>query len=152
LDGDGGVAYLDFVITVKDVNYIPSVEIISPANGSMVKRSFFVSGRATDDNGMIEWVRFRIDEGDWTVANGTDPWTLAIDTDGLKPGLHVLYVRCYDGVSESSIQSIHFQVTRDIDTPSRLDIPLALIIITIVLCIILLPLYYIYISKGNLRS
>ena len=101
-------------------NHKPIVAITEPENGSAVKGSIIIKGKAWDEDGneSIVKVEIRIDNGTWHVVNGTISWNYSINTKELKNGMHVIEARCYDGHDYSNIASIHIEVKNKKKTPA----------------------------------
>ena len=96
-------------------NHKPNVAITSPQNGSIVKGSIVIKGKAWDEDGndTITRVEIRIDNGTWNVANGTNSWNYSMDTKALKNGMHIIEARAYDGHDYSNIVSIQIEVKNE---------------------------------------
>jgi parallel beta-helix repeat protein len=112
LDPDGVDDWYYYELVVHDVNAKPEVSIVSPPDEQKVGTILRVSGRATDDLGEIEWVKVKVDEGEWVDAVGTKTWTYEVSVKDLKPGTHFLYAKSYDGVSESKVTELAFIVPK----------------------------------------
>lgn len=81
-------------------NHAPSIIIIEPINGSTVKGEVLIRGRAKDIDGneSIERIEIKIDDGKWTIADGTTLWNYKWDTSKIENGWHTIHVRAYDGM------------------------------------------------------
>jgi len=101
-------------------NHKPIVAITEPENGSAVKGSIIIKGKAWDEDGneSIVKVEIRMDNGTWHIVNGTNSWNYSIDTKELKNGMHVVETRCYDGHDYSNVASIHIEVKNKNKTPA----------------------------------
>ncbi len=73
------------------------MEITEAENGSIVKGSIIIKGKAWDD-------------GDWHNATGILNWAYTLDTAKLDNGNHTIYARCYDGHDYSNVVSIQIEV------------------------------------------
>jgi hypothetical protein len=133
-DGDGGSDFLHYLVKVHDFNFPPSVEIISPPDSAKVGSSILISGRATDDDDTILWVRIRIDDGEWNKANGTQVWKYTLSTKNLDRGVHTITALTYDGVSESEVTKVSFIIPEDKEdgNPIGLWVTIAAIVVAIV--------------------
>ncbi len=71
-------------ITLADVS-LPWVQVISPANGSLLNTSQLrLEGTAGDESGPVASVSVRLDGGAWVPAEGNDSWTASLNaTDGV---------------------------------------------------------------------
>ena len=80
-------------------DYPPNTEITYPSHGAFVRDTIIVTGTAHDDDGneTLEWVKFRVDDGDWELANGTTSWNYSWDTTTVNDGTRTIYARSYDG-------------------------------------------------------
>jgi len=111
------VAAVNFIIDLP-----PSIQITSPLGGSHVPVPVNILGRARDDMA-VESVLVRINGGEWTTAEGTEEWFLALD---LGSGEHVVEARSYDSMTFSGIARLTFQVdirpTVEISVPASGDI------------------------------
>ncbi len=105
-DGEGGLDWLLYIVSVIDVNFPPEVVILNPVNGTRTDAVLVVSGHASDDEGGLVWVRVRVDEGEWKDADGTSAWSLELNVEDLQRGKHTIYVVAFDGNSESDIASV----------------------------------------------
>jgi hypothetical protein len=109
-DPDGVDDWLVFELTVHDVNAPPTVTIVSPADEQKVGTILKVSGRAEDDLDQIVWVKVRIDDGEWMDVTGTRIWSYEVSIKDLKPGMHFVDAKSYDGISESRLTEVAFIV------------------------------------------
>jgi hypothetical protein len=119
-DPDGVEDWLYFEIVVHDVNAPPLVSIVSPADEQKVGTILRVSGRAEDDLDQIEWVQVRIDDGEWEEVTGTKGWSYEVSVKDMKPGMHFIYAKSFDGLTESKLVEIAFIVPKkddDDDSP-----------------------------------
>jgi len=117
-DSDRVADWLYFEIVVHDVNSPPSVTISFPLSEQKVGSVLKVSGRAEDDQNVIEWVKVSIDDGEWVDATGTLVWSYETPVKGFDSGLHWVTVKAYDGESESIIAEISFVVPKKDDDES----------------------------------
>jgi len=72
---------------------VVSVQLLSPLAGSVVHGTIDVTGRATSTLGAVVAVQVRFDDGPWATADGTDPFTLTLDTRALFDALHEVRAR-----------------------------------------------------------
>ena len=96
-------------------NHPPSIEITSPANGSIVSGIITIQGMASDKDGneSIVKVEIRIDGQQWKEAEGTTSWSYSWDTTEVSNGWHKIEARCYDGIDYSNIVSIKINVQNE---------------------------------------
>jgi hypothetical protein len=115
-DGEGGEAYHLYHITVFDINLPPSITITSPDDGIRVGKFFRATGRVEDDENNIQWVRGRIDGGQWMNLSLTgNLWSYEMETKDIEPGTHELEVETYDGTNPSDLKSVTFIVPKSDD-------------------------------------
>jgi len=93
-------------------NHPPSVAIISPVDGEIVKNIVFINGTASDKDGneTIQKVEIKIGNGSWMVVNGTTLWSYKWDSVSVNNGKYIIKARAYDGMNYSSIDSITVEV------------------------------------------
>jgi len=142
-DGEGGHAWLEFHLTVIDVNHPPTIEIRYPEDGMRFRSPFEVSGRATDDGNEIEWVQVQIDTEEWIMAAGTSQWSVEIDTKGMSPGIHRINVKAFDGSNESEVRTVDFRIPE----PEEEHNPTSLIIVTVGIALMILAAALMLFSK-----
>ncbi len=75
----------------------PTVRMTSPDEGSLQGQEVLVLGTAADADGDQMQVQVRIDEGQWTIAEGMTQWSVRLRIGGLLNGQHVLSARAFDG-------------------------------------------------------
>ena len=90
---------------------IPSVTITSPIGDSSVYGNVSIQGTAEDEDGVVQKVEIKIDDGSWINANGKTNWNYDWDTNDVVNGYHVIYARSYDGESYSDEASVGVYVT-----------------------------------------
>jgi hypothetical protein len=90
-------------------NDSPEVAIITPEKGEVLSGQAEVEGTAFDDHG-IERVEVRIDDGDWSNAEGTTIWTYSLVTTGLAYGNHTIEAKSFDGTMYSEINTVVIKV------------------------------------------
>ncbi|MCK4970330.1 MAG: hypothetical protein KAS77_07380 [Thermoplasmata archaeon] len=102
------VAYKEGVFALPP-NEPPSVAITFPEEGQQYSGALMMEGSAGDDKA-VESVEYRIDGGVWNEVEGTDTWSLELDTTELSTGTHQLEVRAYDGEEWSILDKVVFEV------------------------------------------
>ncbi len=107
-DGEGGAAHLRWEVEVRDFNWPPVVTIIAPDEGFRASGWLTVTARVDDDDGVVEWVRLRVDDGEWTDMEGPTLWSLNLEAGELSKGSHTVSVKAFDGVSESEVRTLNF--------------------------------------------
>jgi len=112
-DFDGNMDVVMFNVTVHGTNFPPTVSITSPAGSTTLKGTTAVTGTASDDDGRIDWVRVRVDGGEWANATGNLTWTFELDPKGLTAGDHVLEAKAFDGYNESAVASLSFRTEKE---------------------------------------
>ncbi|HQL79775.1 MAG TPA: alpha-amylase family glycosyl hydrolase [Verrucomicrobiota bacterium] len=73
----------------------PTVQILTPTNGSVVGGNLTISGTASDDVA-VQKVEFRLDTNAWVLAIGTSAWSYLLNTSNFLNGSHLLSVRATD--------------------------------------------------------
>jgi hypothetical protein len=96
----------------EEKNHVPSVEIISPENGSVVSNIVTISGTASDPDGddTILKVEVKINGSEWKKAKGTIKWSYDWITYEIEDLDYPVKVRCWDGIDYSSIATINVTV------------------------------------------
>ncbi len=122
----------------------PECQIVSPAQDETVEGVVEMSGTASDPDGTVEKVEFRIDDSPWIAVEGTMTWTYELDTEGYPNGEHHIFVRSFDGEKYSA--EVNRTVFIENPEPDNLGQILlwALLAIVIVISIIYA---YMYISR-----
>jgi hypothetical protein len=88
----------------------PSVTVNKPVDDEDYSKLLDINGMAEDDVGVLR-VEFRIDGGEWMVADGTDEWSYTIDTRDLDDGTHTLECRAFDLYTTSRTVTVEFSVS-----------------------------------------
>jgi nitrous oxidase accessory protein NosD len=96
-----------------EINIPPTCTINSPSNLETVNGIVLVSGSAFDEDGSIELVEIKINDGDWVSAKGTNSWTYSIDTTYLDDAEYKFYARSYDGSEYSSEAVVAFIINNE---------------------------------------
>ncbi len=91
------------------VDQPPSVTVNNPVDDVVYSQRLDIHGTAEDDLGILK-VEFRIDGGEWMVADGTDGWSYTIDTRNLDDGTHTLECRAFDMYTSSRTVTVEFNV------------------------------------------
>ena len=114
-------------VTVDVVKPVPPedrlhLEVLSPRPGSIVTGEIVVSGTVTYELGPVAMVEIAVDGGGWRPAEGTESWSISLDTTLLEDGVHSLVVRvtAEDGVFQ--VESFLVEV-RNIILPEPPQIP-----------------------------
>jgi len=92
------------------VNQKPTITITSPSDGDTVSDSVTVTGTASDSDGSVQRVEFRVNTASWITISGTSSWSYVLNTASLTDGVHTLSVRSYDGETYSDISSIDVNI------------------------------------------
>jgi len=108
---DDGLTDVDTATITVAENKKPSVVISTPTGGQVVNSTVTISGTASDDDGEVESVWIRFDDGIWHRAVGTDNWVLNWDTTLETNDVHVIFAKSNDSLEESAMKSV--QVTVD---------------------------------------
>lgn len=109
--------HTDVLLVVRDDDP-PHLEIIHPLEGHIQASSTItVRGIAWDLGSGVDHVEVRVDDGGWSRADGTDPWSITL---GIEDGVHMILVRAFDMSGGSTVVSVD-NVTVD-STPPFIEI------------------------------
>lgn len=96
-------------ITVNEhVNQYPEVIISEPEEGSLLNGEITVSGSATDPDGEITNLSYRIDDGNWTRLDLEEDWSFPLNTQDMEDGDHTMDVLATDDEEASAMDHITF--------------------------------------------
>ncbi|MCK4969418.1 MAG: hypothetical protein KAS77_02785, partial [Thermoplasmata archaeon] len=104
----------------------PSVTVNRPVDDVDYRKLLEIHGMAEDDVGVLR-VEFRIDGGEWMVADGTDEWHETIDTRDLDDGTHTLECRAFDMYTSSRTVTVEFGVSNPDVRVSTPGLPSAIV-------------------------
>jgi len=98
-------------VTVNVVKPIPKKErlhldVLSPRPGSILTGEIVVSGTVTYELGPVAMVEMAVDGDGWRPAEGTNSWSISLDTNLLHDGVHSLVVRATAEDFEESVVRI----------------------------------------------
>ncbi|MEE9150969.1 MAG: Ig-like domain-containing protein [Thermoplasmata archaeon] len=147
--GNGPAESYEVVFTTaKPENHPPIVLVISPKQGDKVKGEIEVSGEVLDPDywDKVEYVEYRIDDGEWTRTTGINQWSFKIDMKSLENGEHSIYIRAYDG----DIYSQEVKLTIEVNNPEELGFWALLIIGAIIVIATVIKVAFV-ISKVRRR-
>jgi beta propeller repeat protein len=122
------------------VNQWPVVTIEDHVDGDRYLDHVEFSGTASDD-GRVEEVYARVDEGGWVLLMGTESWTHSVDVKGLVEGEHGLDVRAIDDDGEMTVVSTTFRLTRSEKVVSG-DWTVVAMVIVVVLLLMATAMFY----------
>jgi len=94
---------------VTDVSR-PTILLLTPAIGSVISNNLQISGTASDDTA-VQKVEIQLDNGVWTVANGTNSWNLNLNSSNFLNGPHLVNARATDtsgNISPTNSASVRF--------------------------------------------
>jgi hypothetical protein len=124
-----------FVDNLPVENTPPTVDLVSPEEGT-VKGGVRLEGLAFDADGdTIERVEVRFDSGLWQMATGGNAWFFEWDTDKTPNGPVVVSIRAYDGQDYSDIEQYNFSVNNP-DTDPAPGISLVVWVMAIMVIVI----------------
>ncbi len=133
---------IKIMVNVQNVkNNPPEIKIIKPANGSIVKGSIIIKGKAWDKDGndTLVKVEIRIDGKEWKEVEGKIEWAYSLDTKQLTNGKHKIEARSYDGIAYSKIISIEISVQNKVKKlPATLIAAIIIAIAAVIATIFLL--------------
>jgi fibronectin type 3 domain-containing protein len=120
------------------VNRPPTVTIISPSEGSIIKDTFEILGTAGDNDGTIHRVEIKIDNENWVRAEGTTSWSYEWDTTSLPDGMYTITARAFDGVQYSQEINITIEVNNPEEKTQPSEEPWIWVLIIIVAIVLVL--------------
>ncbi|MCK4456010.1 MAG: right-handed parallel beta-helix repeat-containing protein [Thermoplasmata archaeon] len=97
-------------VSATPFNQAPVCSIGTPDSEATISDTYIISGNASDDDGTVEGVEIRIDDGPWVQVNGTMSWSYEWDTTHESNGEHTIYARSHDGQNYSTEVSVHVEV------------------------------------------
>lgn len=92
------------------MNKIPTVKITHPIAGDNLSEVVRIYGRASDVDGIIQYVQVKIDAGEWVNVPGTILWNYTWDTTKLDDGEYIIYARSFDGIDYSNVSFITINI------------------------------------------
>lgn len=112
-DDESSTASAQKTLTVTEaINLIPTVRITSHDNGHKVTSiKVKISGIASDDDGSISKAQVKVNDGDWTDAQGTTSWSKDIS---LKEGANTVSCRAFD---DKNAESPTYSITLNCEIP-----------------------------------
>ena len=87
-------------------NQPPTCIINAPISGATLSGIYAMQGSASDEDGTVESVEVRINDGPWIKAMGTTSWNLSWDSTTVDNGDHTIHARSFDGTDHSSEVSL----------------------------------------------
>lgn len=94
---------------------LPVCEIEHPVDHARVHETSVISGSALVENGTIEKVEIRIDDGPWIEAHWNTSWSYEWHTEEVENGEYTIFARSFDG----SNHSLEVNVTVDVHNPTE---------------------------------
>ena len=82
------------VVVILDLP--PTVDITYPNEGQTVHGTITIAGTASDPDSNLTLVEIKIDEGNWSIATGTNNWEYNWDTHTVEEGRHTIIARSRD--------------------------------------------------------
>ncbi len=96
-------SFMDLALEKPD-NAPPTVTVENDNAYFVLDKPVRVRGTADDDGG-VDAVQWRIDDGQWHGAEGAGQWSLALDPAEMEPGHHLLWLR---GLDSQGLYSLGF--------------------------------------------
>jgi len=129
------------------VDLPPTVEILRPANGTVLFESpVEVEGLCFDDTG-VERVDVRVGDGEWKTAQGTSEWTYRIELDAEDVGYFDVEVRGFDGEQYSEVEGYRYYFSDEaLLNSSQKDVVILVLVAALVVLIL-----YIYVKRDRGR-
>lgn len=100
-DGEMSSAIVAVTFNFALGGFEPPMVTIGWPDGHTVSGIINVTGTAADDGG-LDRVEVRVDDGAWQVASGTYAWTFQLDTGSLTEGEHTVEAVAHDHGGEAS--------------------------------------------------
>ena len=101
-------------LVIEYGNILPTVDIISPNSGATVNGLIIIEGEAADDEGNIQYVQIKINDGDWEYTNcysyNCEQWNYSFDTTQVDNGECRIYARSFDYIDYSEIDELLINV------------------------------------------
>ena len=93
-------------------NHKPLVTFSYPQDGIIVSQLVMISGMAFDPDGNDSLIRVevRINDDEWSIADGTTKWSFEWRAYEIDNGLHNIHVRAWDGTDHSDVEEINVRV------------------------------------------
>jgi hypothetical protein len=139
-------------VTVRVLPRTPNVKIALNLNRP-VAGDINISGSAWGDV-EIQRVEYRIDGGEWGVAEGTSTWTVTLPD--LSDGNHTLEVRAWDGYNHGTTGPTHFSVENPTEPPTNGNggydgnlWPYIGIVLVVSIVIVVVLVYLLKVKKDN---
>lgn len=98
------------VTVANPPNEPPTVAITRPSGGQVVEGMVRLEGTASDPEGKLERVEWRVDDGPWRNASGLADWSADWDSRGVADGSHRLEARSFDGALFSAVARVSVTV------------------------------------------
>ncbi len=98
-------------VTVNVVKPVPKedrlhLEVLTPRPGSMLTGEIVVSGTVTYELGPVAMVELAVDGDGWRPVEGTESWSISLDTTLLEDGVHSLVVRATAEDTEDMVDKV----------------------------------------------
>ncbi len=98
------------------------LDVLSPRPGSMLTGEIVVSGTVNYELGPVAMVELAVDGDGWRPAEGTNSWSISLDTTLLEDGVHSLVVKATAEDTVVKVESFLVEV-RNIILPEPPQIP-----------------------------
>lgn len=117
---DGTLALLNVTLTVDEP---PQADVFEPEHTTaLIRGTVMFRGNVTDDHDNITWVRVRLDDGEWEDAEWADgEWWFELDTTDISGESLVLYVKAFDGRTESFEWRVFYNFLGPGKGPDRME-------------------------------
>ncbi|TET90895.1 MAG: hypothetical protein E3J35_04465 [Methanomassiliicoccales archaeon] len=143
IDTDGQDRYplMSPIVPPPPENQPPICSIQSPMQDDTISGVPTISGTASDQDGTVESVEVRIDNGSWIEVTGTTSWSFEWDTKTVPDGEHTIYARSFDGTDYSTEANITVIVDNAPPQGPQQDwfwISVAMIAVTVVILLLII--------------
>jgi len=105
----------------EDTNEKPILVIEQPTSNVVVSGEILIRGTVSDDKDAIESIEIRIDDGEWDSIDSAVSWEYLWNTTQYDGGTHIIYARCYDGITYSNLDSVRVYVQNQIQDDVPID-------------------------------
>ena len=127
-------------VVVRVLPRQPVIEMLTEIEGSLTK-DILIEGNASADVD-IQRVEYRIDGGEWEMADGTTAWSFTLPVIDLPIGNHTLEVRVWDGFDNGMTGPVPFVVDRQPGGGADDGVgPWWLVVVAIVAAVVVIALY-----------
>jgi len=135
-------------------NQLPTVNITSLVNGSVVKGTVRISGTASDPDGSVSKIELSINGGQWLTVTGAQYWYYDWITKDVENGGYVIMVRSYDGedYSEEQVMSVTVENEKDDDEDFEIGGMNGYLVISMLAALVIVVVVIVLMTGGRSES